>query len=544
MKELLEKATHFRKEFGDLYGVIDLNSLLDKIADKMRQYVNCRESAIFLYNAKREELYFETATGNRQDELKKIVLKKREGVVGWVAEEEKRLIINDCAKDPRFTSRIDRETDFKTTSILAVPVLMNKKLLGVLEAINKIDGKFSEEDAELLEYIASVVAIPLQNAMLFKKATEETKEKDLFIELAKTISQAFSLQEVFDYLKKIICDLLDATEINVLVESQGKVHHLITSETASSHQPGPEETVINRQQVVFPLKTPRKRLGLLEIKVGESIPDGMISMIRGLSVFAAISIEKFEMYTQMIEKEKIEKELQIARGIQQSFLLHEKVEIKGLDVAYINIPSSEVGGDYYDIVKLDENDTIFTLNDISGHGIPASLLMSIFRTNFIYRIKKERSILNTLAHLNNLIAETTEVNLYVTSFTCRYDSRKRLLRYINAGHNFPFLFRGGKAIELKESSLTVGMFPGVTYLTAQLELKKKDVLILYTDGLVEAENAEGEQFSYDRLKEFFKANKHLGADEIKERLIEELKCFVGRKVFEDDVTFIIIKILK
>ena len=114
MKELLEKATHFRKEFGDLYGVIDLNSLLDKIADKMRQYVNCRESAIFLYNAKREELYFETATGNRQDELKKIVLKKREGVVGWVAEEEKRLIINDCAKDPRFTSRIDRETDFKT----------------------------------------------------------------------------------------------------------------------------------------------------------------------------------------------------------------------------------------------------------------------------------------------------------------------------------------------------------------------------------------------------------------------------------------------
>jgi GAF domain-containing protein len=172
MKELLEKATHFRKEFGDLYGVIDLGSLLDKIADKMRQYLNCRESAIFLYNAKREELYFETATGDKQDELKKIILKKREGVVGWVAEQEKRLIINDCAKDPRFTSRIDRETDFKTTSILAVPVLMNRKLLGVLEAINKIEGKFSDDDAELLEYIASVISIPLQNAMLFKKATE------------------------------------------------------------------------------------------------------------------------------------------------------------------------------------------------------------------------------------------------------------------------------------------------------------------------------------------------------------------------------------
>jgi sigma-B regulation protein RsbU (phosphoserine phosphatase) len=362
--------------------------------------------------------------------------------------------------------------------------------------------------------------------------------------LAKTISQAFNLEEVFDYLKEIICDLLSPTEINVLVESQGKVHRLITSETASSHQPGPEETVINRQQVVFPLRTAKKRVGLLEIKVEESIPDGMVSLIRGLSVFAAISIEKFELVTQMIEKEKIEKELQIARGIQQSFLLQEKVEVKGLDVAYINLPSSEVGGDYYDIIKLDENDTIFTLNDISGHGIPASLLMSIFRTNFTYRIKKERSILNTLTHLNNLIAETTDANLYVTSFTCRYDSKKRLLKYINAGHNFPFLFRGDRVTELKDSSLTVGMFPGVSYITAAVEMKKKDVLILYTDGLIEAENAEGEQFSYERLKEFFKANRLLDAESMKDRLIEELKAFAGKGIFEDDVTFIIIKVLK
>ena len=543
MRELLEKASHFRKEFGDLYGVIDLKSLLDKITDKIRHYLNCREASIFLYNSKREELYFETATGKRQDDLKQIVLKKREGVVGWVAETEKRLIINDCDKDPRFSSKTDRATDFKTGSILAVPVMMNKKLLGVLEAINKIDGDFSDEDAELLEYIASVIAIPLQNAMYFKKIKEETKEKDQFIELAKTISHAFNVEEVFKALKDILTELINPTEINVLVEDEGKVYRLISDETDSSPQEALDETVINKQQVVFPLRTSKKRLGLMEVKVEENIPEEMLSIIRGISVFAAISIEKFEMVTQMIEKEKIEKELQIAKEIQQSFLLNDKVDIKGVEVAYVNIPSSEVGGDYYDIVKLDDNETIFTINDISGHGIPASLLMSIFRANFTYRIKKDKDMPVTLAYLNNLIAETTEANLYVTSFTCKYNSAERKLKYLNAGHNAPFLFRGSKVIELKEGSLTVGMFPGVSYTTADIEIKKKDILVLYTDGLIEAENQAGFQFSYERFKDFFKAHKDLDTESLKEELIAEVKKFVGKDYFEDDITFIIIKFL-
>ncbi len=541
---MIEKAKNFRKEFSDLYGVIDLRTLLDKITDKIRHYLNCREASIFLYNSKREELYFETATGERQDELKKIVLKKREGVVGWVAEYEKRLIINDCAMDPRFSSKTDRMTDFKTHSILAIPVLMERKLLGVLEAINKIDGDFSEEDAALFEAIAGIIAIPLQNGMLFKQLKEETKEKDHFIELAKTISQNFSLEEVFKNLKNILSELLNPVEINVLVESRGKVYRLISEETTASPLESLEETVINKQQVVFPLRTSKKRLGLLEVKVEENIPDEMLSLIRGISVFAAISIEKFEMVTQMIEKEKIEKELQIAKEIQQSFLLNEKVEIAGVDVSYINIPSSEVGGDYYDIVKLGADETIFTINDVSGHGIPASLLMAIFRTNFTYSIKKDKNMLSTIAYMNDLIAETTDANHYVTSFTCKYNSRGRLLQYINAGHTYPFLFRGSDVIELEEGSLVIGMFPGVTFTTAEIELKKNDILVLYTDGLIEAENSAGEQFACERLKRFFKDNNRLDAGSLEEKLIAEVREFVGKDYFEDDITFIIIKITK
>jgi sigma-B regulation protein RsbU (phosphoserine phosphatase) len=252
------------------------------------------------------------------------------------------------------------------------------------------------------------------------------------------------------------------------------------------------------------------------------------------------------MVTQMIEKEKIEKELQIAKEIQQSFLLNEDVDIAGVDVSYINIPSSEVGGDYYDIIELGADETIFTINDISGHGIPASLLMAIFRANFTYSIKKDKNMLSTVAFMNELIAETTDSNHYVTSFTCKYNSCTRLLQYINAGHTSPFLFRGKdlNAIELEAGSMVIGTFPGVAYSIVETRLKKNDILALYTDGLIEAENSAGEQFSCDRLKRFFQVNNRLDAESLKNKLIAELKEFVGKDYFIDDITFIIIKITK
>jgi sigma-B regulation protein RsbU (phosphoserine phosphatase) len=220
--------------------------------------------------------------------------------------------------------------------------------------------------------------------------------------------------------------------------------------------------------------------------------------------------------------------------------------LKGIDAAYVNIPSSEVGGDYYDIVPLNDKNTIFTINDISGHGIPASLLMSIFRTNFVYRIKKDKDMVATIGHLNNLIAETTESNLFVTSFTCRLDMENKKINYVNAGHNSPFILRNDddedKIIKLEEGSLAVGLFPGVSYKVAEIELKPEDLLVLYTDGIVEAENPGGEQYSLNRLIDFIKVNRECKAESIKEKFIKELKVFVDKNYFEDDITFILVKI--
>jgi len=543
----MDKEVQFKKEFINLYSELNLCALLDKIAAKICDYLNCEESAIFLYDSIKEELFFEIATGEKQEELKKIVMKKGEGLVGWVAENDKSVIVNDCSRDPRFTAIADEKTNFVTSSLLAVPVRRDRKFLGVLEAVNKIDDKFDETEQQLLESIANFISIPLQNAMLFKKVTADTKEKERLIELGKIVSRSFDLDEVFSTLKDVISEIIVPLEINVMVKSQDKTYQLIPNKKVPYRDKGIIDTTIDGAQAVFPLKTENKSLGYLEIKANKKIPEEVVSLIRGVAIFAAISIEKFEMYAQMLEKEKIEKELQIAKEIQQSFLLNEKIHIAGVNVAYVNIPSSEVGGDYYDIVKLNEDETIFTINDISGHGIPASLLMAIFRANFTYRIKKDNDMLTTVNYLNNLIAETTDQNHFVTSFTGYLELEKKKFRYINAGHNPPLLFRGEQVIEvieLSEGATILGMFPDIPRWVVEMELQTGDLLVLYTDGVIEAENSSGEPFSGERFKNFMKKCKalNLSAESIKEKLILELKGFVNKDHFDDDVTFIIIRI--
>ena len=127
-----------RSELTTLYSELDLGNLLNTIAEKIKTYLNCEESSIFLFNPRKEELYFEIATGNKEEELKKIILKKGEGIAGWIAERKECVVINNCAEDPRFEKTVDKKTSFVTNSILGVPVISGDTLIGVVEAINKM----------------------------------------------------------------------------------------------------------------------------------------------------------------------------------------------------------------------------------------------------------------------------------------------------------------------------------------------------------------------------------------------------------------------
>jgi serine phosphatase RsbU (regulator of sigma subunit)/putative methionine-R-sulfoxide reductase with GAF domain len=536
----LGKFDHVKEEIIGLYAEIHLHLLLDKIVDKVKGFLDCEEASIFIYNPDSKDLSFEIATGEKGKQLKEIHLGRGEGVAGWIAEHRKPLIVDDCSCDPRFAPSADQKTRFVTRSILGVPVAMDDNLIGVLEAINKKKGKFAETDREVLEFIANFAAIPLQNAILFRKVLQESNEKEQLIQLGKTLSSSLEYSDIFANLRKIIGAILRPTAIRVYVQSEQTIHDLLSG--AVLHAEPPAEVGIGENSNHFPLQTGKKSLGYLEIGAVDPIPDSTISLFRGLGAFLAIAIEKFELYRQMVEKEKMSRELQIARGIQQSFLVPQGFTFPGLDIAYLNLSSSEVGGDYFDVLPLGERRIIFCINDVSGHGIPASLLMAIFRTNFVYRIRKDRDIRVTLSHLNNLISETTDSSMFVTSFTALMDLDRREIVYINAGHPPPLVVRSGRTLELGEHSLVIGLFPDVDYPACTVELMSGDLIFFYTDGLIEAENIQGEPFGTKRLGNFLVDHAQDPVEKIKGDLIGQVRAFVGRDHFEDDVTVILVKI--
>ena len=538
---MADRISRFKEEVLDLYSEVNLGSLLEKITASIKEYMGSEEASIFIYDPEKEELTFETATGGKEKDLKQIILKKGQGVAGWIAEQRQGVIIDDCQRDPRHTSMVDQITLFHTCSLLGVPVQMDGRVLGVLEAVNKKRGKFSSDDLQVLEHMAGFLAIPLHNAVLFRAITRETLAKERLIELGKKISASVDISGVLTAIKEIICGEIQPLAACVYVISENKEYDLLANCIREKKAMECLGTIIDIVSGRFPLRAEGAVLGYLDIRSEKMISDESAALFRGLAAFMAISLEKFQLYRQMLEKEKIEKELQIARAIQQSFLLQQPQNFPGLDIAFLNIPSSKVGGDYYEIIPLNDREIIFSINDVSGHGVPASLLMAIFRSNFVFQLRQGNDISATIIHLNRLIAETTEPNLFVTSFTAKLDCEAGILTYINAGHPPPLVVRGMELLPLDAGGMVVGMFADVEYTVSRFAMRPGDVLVFYTDGVIEAENEKEEEYSLARLGAAVTERRDLPAAVIQAALIEDLRNFCLRPDFSDDITLMVVK---
>lgn len=521
-------------ELLGLYAELDLHALLTKMAEKIKEHLHCQEASIFLYQASKELLTFEIATGEKGRELKQIVLQKGEGIAGWIAQHQQPLIINDSQQDPRFSTRTDQKTRFVTRSIIGVPVIYGGKLLGVLEGINKIKGQFQASDEHILSIIARLVGIPLQNALLFRHLSQETQEKDTLLTLAREIAVAGRLEEIFPHLVELITSQVQAETIHLEIpqgEHDRKHHDLLGPETESA-------AVL----ALFPFTSRKGGRGSLGIRCRHHLAEESVRLFQGLASFLAILVNKLELLEDRIRQEKVERELEIARTIQQSFLLARPPDTPGIEASFINIPSSRMGGDYYDLIPVPSGRLVVSINDIAGHGIPASLLMAIFRSHFCYHTRQDQDLRATISQINDIIAETTDPGHYLTSFSACINRSEKSLLYLNAGHPAPLLLRGESVIPLEGRNLVVGMFPGVDFSIETLALAEDDLLCLFTDGIPETLGPGEEEFGIEGLSDFLLANRRRPLDDIRDHLLDTLRRFRGPEPFEDDITCLLLRI--
>ncbi|MCC6476478.1 SpoIIE family protein phosphatase [bacterium] len=257
---------------------------------------------------------------------------------------------------------------------------------------------------------------------------------------------------------------------------------------------------------------------------------------------AGVALERARADRMRQHTRRIEEELALARRIHSTFLPKTMPLFQPYDLGGMNFPSSEVGGDYFDFVPITESDLGVIMSDVAGHGVAAALLMANFRACILIESRAHYAIRTILSRVNEFLVETNPPDSFVTAFYGVLNRERHILTYSNAGHNPPLLLRKGETPrQLSAGGPILGVFPGVEYEEAHVQLQAGDLLVFYTDGVTEAENSGGEQFGVERLSDAAKRYATLPAYEIARRISHDVHEFQAQDENQDDLTLSIVK---
>ena len=251
----------------------------------------------------------------------------------------------------------------------------------------------------------------------------------------------------------------------------------------------------------------------------------------------------------LMEQQKLQKELQVAQEIQQMLLPNDFPKVEGYEIASFYEAAKEVGGDLFDFVEVDDDTIGICVADVSGKGVPGSLIMTMIRTALRLESRGNKNPADVLAKVNSFVADDMRRGMFVTMFYVILDSRNRIIHYASAGHNPMILYRGSsrQTYYLNPSGFPVGIqLPDPGLFAAKIEtdsirLREDDILVLYTDGITEAMNSQRELFREERFLTAIRDNAHLDVGEFIKSINADLKNFTGGAQQNDDITFVSIK---
>ncbi|HKP36046.1 MAG TPA: GAF domain-containing SpoIIE family protein phosphatase [Pyrinomonadaceae bacterium] len=301
-----------------------------------------------------------------------------------------------------------------------------------------------------------------------------------------------------------------------------------------------------RSELVAPIISNEEVIGVFDLESDElnAYSNDDVEVLLLLASQVAIIIEKVMLHDQLIEKQRLQAQLEIARQVQLELLPARDPQLEGFDISAYNFPTEEVSGDYYDWVRIYEDQIGLVIADVSGKGVPAALLMAFLRASLRAATHIGYSPHISMSKVNYLLWESIERNQFVTAFYGVLDATNRTLAYSNAGHNPPILMSADGEVRFEErGGVPLGMFRDSRYYEYYETIHPGQILVLYTDGVTEATNHDGEEYGRDRLVEAVRGSRTLPAREMIDFLHRDLMEWTEGVGATDDVTFFIVKAL-
>src|SRR5205809_3358768 len=325
----------------------------------------------------------------------------------------------------------------------------------------------------------------------------------------------------------------------------------LTSEPVTSPDVRKNPNYINarretRSEMVAPIISNEEVIGVFDLESDEldAYSEDDLEVLMLLASQVAIIIDKVMLHEQLIEKQRLETQLEVARQVQHELLPPRDPQLEGYDISAYNFPTEEVSGDYYDWVRVYDDQIGVVIADVAGKGVPAALLMAFLRASLRAASHIGYAPHISMSKVNYLLWESIERNQFVTAFYGILDTTNRTLAYSNAGHNPPILIDAeGNAHFERRGGVPLGMFRDSRYHEYYATIDPGQMLVLYTDGVTEAMNSAGDEFGPERLVEAVQRGRHLSARELINSIHRDVTQWTDGRGATDDVTFFIIKAL-
>jgi sigma-B regulation protein RsbU (phosphoserine phosphatase) len=299
-----------------------------------------------------------------------------------------------------------------------------------------------------------------------------------------------------------------------------------------------------RSILCVPLKIKDQVLGVVyvdnRLQIG-IFTEADLELLTAIASSAAIAIENARLYQVAVDKGRLERELQMAREVQSSLLPQETPQVPGWEFAACWQPAREVAGDYYDFILLDEARLGLVIADVSDKGMPAALFMACTRSMVRASLAAAPSPAEAIAHANRLICADASSGMFVTLFYALLDPASAELTYVNAGHNPPLFYRAGQGqlTVLTRTGMALGVVEDSSFQQRALHLDPGDFILLYTDGVTDATDAQQEEFGMERLEQVVLDHRQAPVGELMGALQQAIQDFSGSTAPFDDVAIVV-----
>lgn len=499
------------------------------------------------------------------------------GIIGWVIEHGESLIENDPANNPLIDHEAARQQSIELRSLIALPLIGHGRLIGAVEAINKIGGGFTDADLDILTGLNHQIAVAVANTHLYRQVKREALEKNLLYETGKKLSEKLSLEEVLaailDSLKQVVSyesggvflcddrgvDLNAIYSVGYAPGSESSLHMKCDQGLVGAAATTGEEVIVpdvkadpryvqanpnTRSEIVVPIKVSDRVIGVINLESTElnAYDQNDLSLITAFASQAGISIERAMLHESNLEAKQLEAQLNVARETQRTFLPDHDPVVPGYDITGQNTPSGQVGGDYYDFISIVDSHLGIPIADVSGKGMPAALIMASFRASLIAEIRNNYSIRTIAEKVNSLLCESLEPGNYVTGVYGVLDSTNHIFTFSNFGHNPPIWLRQNGDVELlTEGGLVLGVTGKTVFEERALMMQPGEIIVMYTDGVTEVFDDSGREFGQEGLVEVVRSNRSRPSTEITEAINQAVSEHAASNHVFDDITLVVIK---